>query len=336
MNPDHPASPGRRRAFAVLAAGAAAALPTWALAPSARLTATDVHVRDYPTVQAMRWLGEQLEAETGGRLALKIYHSGQLGRESDQIDMARHGAIDLTRVYTGALHNAFPLTAALGMPYLVRSKAHMRRVIDGPVGEAVLAGFEARGLVGLAIYDCGARSVYNTRGPVVVPADLSGLKLRVPPSDLFLALMRQLGANPTPLPFGEVFSAMQTHLIDGAENNIRSFHSSRQFEVARFWSDTEHSYAPDVLVMSKRRFDAFDAADQERLRRLGRGSMAIMREQWDLAEEASRTAVREAGVAFNAVDREAFEAAAAPLREQFAAHPGIGPLMARIAAEADA
>lgn len=336
MNPDHPARPGRRRALAALAAGAAAALPTWALAAPLRLTATDVHVRDYPTVQAVRWLGEQLEAETGGRLALKIYHSGQLGRESDQIDMARHGAIDFTRVYTGALHNAFPLTAALGMPYLVRSKAHMRRVIDGPVGEAVLAGFEARGLVGLAIYDCGARSVYNTRGPVVVPADLAGLKLRVPPSDLFLAMMRALGANPTPLPFGEVFSALQTHLIDGAENNIKSFHSSRQFEVARFWSDTAHSYAPDVLVMSKRRFDALDALDQARLRRLGRASMAVMREQWDLAEEAARTAVVAAGVAFNAVDREAFEAAAAPLRERFAAHPGIGPLMARIAAEASA
>lgn len=337
MNPEHPMQRGRRRVLAVLASGAAAtALPAWALAGVQRLTATDVHVRDYPTVQAVRWMGEQLALETGGRFDLKIYHSGQLGRESDQIDMARHGAIDLTRVYTGALHNAFPLTAALGMPYLVRSKAHLRRVIDGPVGEAVLASFETRGLVGLAIYDCGARSIYNTRGPVVTPADLRGLKLRVPPSDMFIALMRMLGANPTPLPFGAVFSALQTHLIDGAENNVKSFQSSRQFEVARFWSETEHSYAPDVLVMSKRRFDALDAIDQERFRRLGRASMAIMRQQWDLVEDIARNTVREAGVAFNAVDREAFEAAAAPLRDQYAAHPGIGPLMARIAVEANA
>ncbi len=337
MSTDQSHQTGRRRALAAMAAGlSAAALPALGASPAQRLTATDVHVRDYPTVQAVRWFGEQLSAETNGRLDLKLYHSGQLGRESDQVDMARFGAIDLTRVYTGGLHNAFPLTAALGMPYLIRSKAHMRRVIDGKVGAAVLAGFESRGLVGLAIYDCGARSIYNIRGPVVVPADLHGLKLRVPPSDLFLALMRDLGANPTPLPFGEVFSSMQTHLIDGAENNIKSFHSSRQFEVARYWSDTGHSYAPDVLVMSKRRFDALHADDQERVRRLAAASVAVMREQWDLTEGAARAAVLDAGVAFNEVDREAFEAVAAPLRASFAARADLHSLMAQIAAEAEA
>ncbi|MGL6289140.1 MAG: TRAP transporter substrate-binding protein [Silanimonas sp.] len=328
--------PRRRFLGACGLAAAAAALPGAAMAEAATLTATDVHVSEYPTVQATRWFGERLADETDGRLGLRLYHSGQLGRESDQVDMARFGAIDITRVYSGGLHNAFPLTAALGLPYLIRSKAHLRRVIDGPVGAAVLAGFEARGLIGLALYDGGSRSVYNTRRPIVVPADLNGLKLRVPPSDLFIALMRELGANPTPLPFGEVFSSLQTHLIDGAENNIKSFHSSRQFEAARYWSETGHSWAPDVLVMSKRRFDTLRTDDRERVRRLAAESVTVMREQWDRAEDAAREAVRAAGVAFNAVDHTAFEAAARPLRARYAAHPGIGPLMARISDEADA
>ena len=337
MSDPLPDATARRRFLGVFGlAAAASAVPAVAREADTVLTATDVHVRDYPTVQATRWFGERLAEETNGRLGLRLYHSGQLGRESDQVDMARFGAIDLTRVYSGGLHNAFPLTAALGLPYLVRSKAHLRRVIDGPVGAAVLAGFEARGLVGLAIYDCGARSVYNVRGPIVEPGDLRGLKLRVPPSDLFLALMRGFGANPTPLPFGEVFSSLQTHLIDGAENNIKSFHSSRQFEVARYWSETRHSWAPDVLVMSKRRFDALDAADRERVRRLAADSVAVMREQWDRTEDAAREAVVAAGVAVNDVDHAAFEAAARPLRERYAAHPGIGPLMARIAEDTDA
>ena len=321
----------RREVLAMLGAAGALALAPRALASSGTvLTATDVHVKDYPTVQAVRWIGEQLAKETHGRLSLRQYHSGQLGRESEAVDMARFGAIDLTRVYTGALNNAFPLTASLCLPYLFESVAHLRRAIDGPVGAAVLAGFEARGLVGLAIYDSGARCFYNTRRPIVEPADLHGLKFRVPPSDMFMALMRQLGANPTPLPYGEVFSALQTQLIDGAENNVRSFHSSRQFEAARFWSQSEHSYAPDVLVMSKARFEAMAPADRERMRRLGAASVPVLRTLWDEGADASRRALLEAGVAMNPVDLPAFRRAAEPMQRQYREHATVGPLYRQI------
>jgi TRAP-type C4-dicarboxylate transport system substrate-binding protein len=233
----------RRRFLAGLGAacaGLAFARPGVA-AEGRLLTATDVHVKGYPTVAAVEWLGETLERETEGRVRLRQYHSGQLGRESEAIDMARFGAIDLTRVYTGGLNNPFPLTQALCLPYVFDSVAHLRRAIDGEVGAAVLAGFARRDLVGLAVYDCGARCFYNTRRALNTPADLHGLKLRVPPSDIFIRLLRELGANPTPLAYGEVFSALETRLIDGAENNIRSFHSSRHFEAAGFWSQSEHS-----------------------------------------------------------------------------------------------
>ena len=144
--------------------------------------------------------------------------------------MARHGAIDFTRVYTGALNNAFPLTRALCMPFAFDSTEHQRRVHDGKVGAEVLRGFEARGVVGLALYDSGPRCFYNTRHPIVTPKDLQGLKLRVANSDIFIELVRLLGANPTPMSLGDTFSGMETYMIDGAENNMRSFHSSRHFE----------------------------------------------------------------------------------------------------------
>ncbi|MFY2764007.1 TRAP transporter substrate-binding protein [Arenimonas sp. MALMAid1274] len=324
-----------RRHFLGQAAWACAGL---ALAPRAAfaadaprlLTATDVHVKDYPTVAAVRWIGDAMAEQTGGRVQLRQYHSGQLGRESEAIDMARFGAIDITRVYTGALNNAFPLTQALCLPYVFDSVPHLRRALDGEVGAQVLGGFEARGLVGLAIYDSGARCFYNTRRALRVPADLAGLKLRVPPSDIFIRLLRTLGANPTPLAFGEVFSALETHLIDGAENNIRSFHSSRHFEAAGYWSQTEHSYAPDVLLMSRRSLDALLPDDRDRLLDLARQSVAVMRTAWDASETAARDAVRTAGVAINDADMSAFRRAAEPLLREYLQAPALASLHRRI------
>lgn len=290
------------------------------------LTATDVHVKDYPTVAAVEWIGQQLERETDGRLRLRVYHSGQLGREAEAIDMARFGAIDITRVYSGALNNAFPLTRVLSLPYVFDSVAHLRRALDGDVGARVLAGFEARDLVGLAIYDSGARCFYNTRRPIRTPADMRGLKLRVPASDIFMRLIRLLGGNPTPLAYGEVFSALQTHLIDGAENNLRSYHSSRQFEAARYWSQTEHSYAPDVLLVSRRSLDSLRPDDRALLRDLARRSVSVMRSRWDASEASARQAVLDAGVQVNDADLAAFRATSQPLLRDYVRDPSIAAL----------
>ena len=324
----------RRREFiAAVAAGAASTLlprTVGALSGQRVLTATDVHPRDYPTVRAVQWLGETLAQETQGRLSIRQYPSGQLGRESDSIDMARFGAIDITRVYTGGLNNAFPLTQALCLPYVFDSVAHLRRAIDGEVGDAVLRGFEARGLVGLAIYDSGARCFYNTQRPLHAPADLHGLKLRVPPSDIFIRLLRDLGANPTPLAFGEVYSALETRLIDGAENNIRSFHSSRHFEAASYWSQTEHSYAPDVLLMSRPSFESLTRDEQRLVRDAARRSVAVMREAWDASEATARAAIDAAGVHRNPTDKARFVAAAQPLLHDYLRDPALAGLHRRI------
>lgn len=313
----------RRSLLGGLTAGAALVAARRSFAAPAILTAADVHVADYPTVRAMRWMGEMLERESHGRLAIRVYHSGQLGRESDTIDLARFGALDITRVNLAALNNPFPLTQVLSLPYVFDSTEHMRRAVDGPVGGEILESFGARDLVGLAFYDSGARCFYNTQRPIHEPGDLHGMKIRVPPSDMFIGLVRSLGANPTPLSYGEVFSALQTRLIDGAENNCISFESSRQFEVAKHWADSAHSYSPEALLMSKRRFTSLSAADRSLVLEAARLSVPYMRTLWDAAEAKSRAAVQRAGVQFTAVNRASFEAAAAPLRASYLEKPQL-------------
>ena len=307
----------RRQLLMGVGALCAAQTPLVNAATNGLMTAADVHIDGFPTVQAVRWMGSKLEAATQGRLRIRVYHAGQLGRENDTIDLTRFGALDITRVNFASLNNAFPLTQSFALPYMFDSVAHFRRAADGDVGRAVLRGFEERDLVGLAIYDAGSRSFYNVRGPIVEPADLHGLKLRVPPSDIFIDLVRKLGANPTPLPYGEVYSAMQTHLIEGAENNWRTFHTSRHFEVARFWSQSDHSFSPEAVLMSRRTYDALSAEDRELVRNTAQESVTFMRGLWDRMEIESRHLVVKSGVKVNEVDRAAFHALARPVVESY-------------------
>jgi tripartite ATP-independent transporter DctP family solute receptor len=290
------------------------------------LTASDVHPDHYPTVEAVRWMSDRIERETNGRMRIRVYHSGQLGREGDTVDLVRFGAIDMARVNFAALNNAFPLTRVFSLPYVFDSVDHMRSAVDGKPGTRVLKGFETRDLIGLAMYDSGARCFYNTHRAIHEPQDLHGLKIRVPPSDMFIAMVKQMGANATILSFGEIFSALQTRLIDGAENNWRGFHSSRQFEVARYWTQTEHSFSPEALLLSKRRFQQLSPSDRELFLAVARESVPYMRGLWDKAEAESRAAVIKAGVTVGQVDRELFKRATAPVVAQFLKNPSLQAL----------
>ncbi len=307
----------RRACLSLLVAGLAAPRVLAAAQELTELTASDVHIPGYPTVEALRWIDQQLREKTAGRLGLRLYHSGQLGREGDSIDLARYGALAITRVNMAALNNPFPLTRVLSLPFVFRSTEHLRTVLDSSVGSEILEAFGRRDLVGLAFYDSGARCFYNTRRPIVVPADLHGLKIRVPPSDIFMAMVRAMGANPTPLPYGEVFSALQTRLIDGAENNFPSFHTTRQFEVARHWSQSQHSYSPEALLLSRRVYESLAPADRELLVETARASVAVMRQLWDDTEAKARAFVLANGVTENELDRDAFLDAVAPLMADY-------------------
>lgn len=319
----------------LLFAAAAGLYGRWAFGAATTskvMTAADVHVDGYPTVAAVRWMSERIAQQTRGRLSIRVYHSGQLGRESDTVDLARSGALDITRVNFGPLGNPFPLTQIFVLPYVFESIDHMRRAVDGEVGRAVRQGFERRELIGLAIYDAGVRNFYNVRRPIHVPADLHGLKVRVPPSDTFIDLARALGANPTPLPYGEVYSALQTGLIDGAENNWRSFQSSRQFEVARYLCESGHSVSPEALLMSKRSFTAMSRGDQQIVLAAAQESVGYMRALWDRLEAQARSEVIASGVQVNAVERAEFQKAAQATVDGYVAAGGLKKLYEQVRA----
>lgn len=292
------------------------ATPALGSAPTALLRAADVHPGTYPTVLAQKWLAEQLKRQSAGALQLKIYHSGQLGRESDTVDLVRLGALDCTRVFAAGLNNAVTETAILGLPFLFQSVAHQRRVLDGQIGQAVLDSLEAYQLKGLAIYDAGARHFYAKR-ELRHPDDLKGLKIRVPVSDLFIDLLRTLGANPTPLAYGSVYSALETGLIDGAENNLRSFHVSGHFETVQDLSLSAHSYAPDFLVMSLPRWQQMGQSEQALLQTLARQSVNVMREAWDSGEQQALSALETAQVRLHAVDTSAYAERCKDLHQRY-------------------
>jgi len=312
-----------RRAVVQALAACAAARAARSAESRVSLTAADVHPKDYPTVAAVGWINEQLAAEFGGELTLRQYHSGQLGSEKDTLELARIGALAITRVHSSVLNNVVPATRILSLPYVFDSTEHMRRSFDGAFGNEILAACERHGLIGLALYDSGSRNFYNTRHPIEAPSDLHGLKLRVPQSDVFIESVEALGANPTPLAYNAVFSSLSTHLIDGAENNWPSYYTSRHFEIAPYWSESEHSYAPDMLLMSKRAADALPPRQRDFLIAAARRSLPLMRARWDELVEKARRAVVDAGVKAAAIDRPAFRKAVQPMLDRHLREPEI-------------
>ncbi|RJY09905.1 TRAP transporter substrate-binding protein [Aurantiacibacter aquimixticola] len=266
------------------------------------LTSVDTHVNGYPTVEAVRRFGELLSERTGGRLALRIYAGGQLGNERDTLEITTFGGLDFNRVNLAPLNSIEPLTIVAALPFIFETTEHMRAVVDGEIGEEILASLERHGLIGLCFYDSGARSFYNTRGPITRPEDMRGLKLRVPGSDLYIDMVRSLGADAVPMPLDEVYQSLAQGVIDGAENNWPSFESGRHFEVARYYSLTRHLLAPEVFVMSKASWDDLSAADREIVRQSAKDSVPYMRSLWDAQVEKSREIVLASGVEVNEVD----------------------------------
>ena len=304
MPPNNAMKGMTRRNFGryTLAAGGALMMAGCDLRLSGRFTSADTHVRDYPTVQAVEYFGQLLSERTDGRLGLNMYAGGQLGNERDTLEITTFGGLDFNRVNLAPLNSIEPLTIVAALPFLFESTNHMRTSLDGDVGDEILASLEKHGLIGLCFYDSGARSFYNTRGPINMPDDMKGLKLRVPGSDLYVAMVKSLGADATPMPLDEVYQSLAQGVIDGAENNWPSFDSGRHFEVARYYSLTQHLLAPEVFVMSKISWDKLSAKDQDIVRRSARDSVARMRTLWDRQVAKSRKTIMASGVKVNEVD----------------------------------
>lgn len=297
-------------------AAIAAALACGAV-QAAEFRSSDVHNSDdYPTVAAVKHMSELLKQATGGKHSIKVFNKGALGSEKETIDQVKIGALDFTRVNISPMNAICAKTMVPTMPFLFRSVEHMRKVLDGPVGEEILKDCEQHGFIGLAFYDSGARSIYGKKA-VKSLADAKGMKIRVQQSDLWVALVGAMGANATPMPIGEVYTGLKTGLIDAAENNIPSYDGFKHYEAVKFYSKTEHSMAPEMLLMSKVVYDKLTPAEQQAIRKAAKDSVAFQRKKWDEQEAKSMAVVKAGGAEIVEVDKASFEKAMGPVYDKF-------------------
>lgn len=299
------------------------------------LLSSDTHPADYPTVQAVTEMGRLLAERTSGRMGIRIYAGGQLGAERDTLEITTFGGLDMNRVFLSPLNAIEPATTIPSLPFLFHSKEHMRRALDGAPGRAILDTLAPHGLIGLCYYDSGERSFYNTKHPIFTPADMKGMKIRTPNSDMSVAMINATGANATPMDLGEVYGSLVQGVIDGAENNWPSYESGRHFEAARYFSLTRHVMTPEVLLMSKARWDKLSSADRDIVMACAAESVPYMRKLWDERVDGSRQRLLAAGVQENEVtDREAFVKLMQPVYAQFVTTPFEKRIVAEIEAMA--
>jgi tripartite ATP-independent transporter DctP family solute receptor len=293
---------------------------------------SDTHPDGYPTVEGVKYFGDLIKQRTDGRYALEIYHSSQLGEEKDTIEQVRAGVIEFNRVSMAPFNGTVKETIVPALPYVFRSEDHMHKVMDGPIGEQIKAAFEPAGLVALAFYDSGSRSFYNSKKPIKTVADIKGLKFRVIQSDIFVDMTAALGANATPMPYGEVYSSVETGVIDGAENNFPSFETAKHFEVAKYYSLDQHTILPEVFVMNKAAFDKLSPEDQTVFKQAAKESVAKQRELWAAKTAQSRSLVEQAGAQINEVDKQGFIDAMKPVYDKHVKDDVLKKLVADVQA----
>ena len=287
------------------------------------LKASDVHPEGYPTVQAVENMGKRLEAATGGRLSIQMYASMQLGGEKEAIEQAQVGALQLARVSVGALGPVVDDLNVFNLPFLFRSTEHMEKVIDGPIGQELLdkvSNSPNTRLIGLAWMDAGARSVYDTKKPIKSIDDLKGLKVRVMGNPMFVDMMNALGGNGVAMGYDQVFSALQTGVVDGAENNPPSFVFDNHYQVAKYYTLTEHLIVPEILVVSRATWDSLSKDDQALIKKLAREAQLDERQLWKKVEDEAMAKMKAAGIEVDTVaDKTPFETAVKPVWDKYGA-----------------
>ena len=315
-----------------LAAGSAAALLAGCDRSGGRvLRGADTHPEGYPTVEGFREMTRLLETRSGGRLRTKLFPGSVLGEEKDTLEITIFGGLDFNRVNLGPLNSIAQETLVPTLPFMFRSIAHMRNAMDGAPGDAILSALEPHGLIGLCFYDSGARSFYTTSRLIEGPEDLEGLKIRVQNSDLFVSMVEALGADATPMAYGEVYQGLLQGVVDGAENNWPSYESSRHFEAAKYYSLTRHVMAPEMLVMSAKRWAKLSPDDRSLVRQCARDSVPVMRAIWDARVERSREIVMATGVQLIEPDIAPFQVRVRPVWDRYLDTPDLRALADAIA-----
>ncbi len=278
----------------------------------------NIHVAGYPNTVAMDKFAELLKEKSGGKMTVKMYHSGTLGSQPDAIEQLRIGGIEIGNFNLGPLGPIVPEANVVSLPFIFKDVDHMWRVLDGKAGDIINEGMTKFGIVPLAWYDAGARSFYNSKKPIMKPEDVTGMKVRVMNNDLYSGMISALGGNPSPMAFAEVYQSLKTGVVDGAENNWPSYESTGHFEVAQFYSMSQHLIIPETLCINAKVWQGLSPEDQKILKEAAVESAMLQRKLWKEREKASEEKVLAGGVQFNEIpDKSGFQAAMKPVYEKF-------------------
>jgi tripartite ATP-independent transporter DctP family solute receptor len=287
---------------------------------------------NHPVHKAMVFWADTLKKVSNGHIIIKIYPGGQLGGEKELIEQLQMGTLDLTKVSSAGLEAFVPKMQVLGMPYLFESKEQKWKVLKSAVGEELLSAGEDRGLVGIGFYEAGERSFYTIKGPINKPSDLKNLKIRVIKSPMAIELLKTFGASPTPISWGELYTALQQGTVDGAENNPPSFVSARHYEVCKYFSLDKHTSPMDVVLASKSTWDKLSEEDKAIMKRTFDISVEYQKKLWDKVVEADFAKLDSVGVKVIIPDQKPFVEAVQPMYEIYSKDEVIGPLIEKIKA----
>jgi tripartite ATP-independent transporter DctP family solute receptor len=312
----------RRILGAALAAACFSALPGAGIAQQKMIwKASDVHPLGYPTVEAIVRMGKKLEAQTNGRISIQMFPSMQLGGEKEMIEQAQVGALQIARISVGAMGPVVDDLNVFNMPFIFRDEQHMRKVIDGPIGQELLertSNAPTSRLIVLGWMDAGTRNVYSNK-PVTKPADLKGMKIRMMGNPLFVETMNAMGGNGVAMGFNELYSALQTGVVDGAENNPPTLLAQNHYQVSKVYSLTGHLIIPEIFVFSKKNWETLSKEDQVLVRKLSREAQFEQRKLWDAYVGEAESKLKAAGIQFVAADKPAFYKATQPVRDKYGA-----------------
>ncbi|GGJ96541.1 TRAP transporter substrate-binding protein [Pseudomonas matsuisoli] len=284
------------------------------------LKIAEIHPTGYPTVVAMENMAKKLDEATDGEISYRMFAGGVLGSEKEVVEQTQIGAVQLTRVSLGSVGPVVPDTNVFNMPFVFRDVEHMRKVIDGEIGQEILDKITNSqfNMVGLAWMEAGSRSLY-TKKPVRSIDDLKGMKIRVIGNPLFIDTLNAMGANGIAMSTGEIFSALQTGVIDGAENNSPTLLEHNHYQVAKYYTQTHHLILPEPLMMSKTTWDSLTPDQQALVKKFAREAQMEERQLWEAKEKASDEKLKAAGVEYIEVDTKPFYDATAPVREKYGA-----------------
>jgi tripartite ATP-independent transporter DctP family solute receptor len=316
----------KRREFVKVCASSlamgAAGVPVLAAAQDKMVwKASDVHPLGYPTVEAIQRMGKKLETATNGRISIQMFPSMQLGGEKEMIEQAQVGALQIARISVGAMGPVVDDLNVFNMPFIFRDEAHMRKVIDGPIGQELLdrvSNAPTSRLIVLGWMDAGTRNVYSNK-PVTKPADLKGMKIRMMGNPIFVETMNAMGGNGVAMGFNELYSALQTGVVDGAENNEPTVLAQNHYQVSKVYSLTGHLIIPEIFVFSKKNWEALSKEDQALLRKYSREAQMEQRQLWDKMVAEAAVKLKAAGVQFVEADKKAFYTATQPIRDKYGA-----------------